>query len=215
MVGLVAFPLFYLLRYTGKFPPRYDDLELRAVAVLLCLPLALRRWWPARIKPLYFGYSYGVIFYCFSFMFSFTALKNQGEIFSVVNLVLGAFLTILLVDWRNAVLMQAVGFGLSAAVFNVLHPNSPIPSSLLLWMPACLLVVGIGALAYYAQKQAELHRMRKVYEGIACSIAQELRAPMQRIQDVFDCIEHEFIAYRPPGGGSLSVQWAMAMAGVV
>lgn len=215
MVGLAAFPLFYMLRYTERFPDRYDDFQLRAIAVLLCLPLALRRWWPARARPLYLGYSYGVIFYCFSFMFSFTALKNQGETFSVVNLVLGAFLTILLVDWRNALLMQFLGYGLSATAFNVLHPNSPIPGSLLLWMPACLLVVGIGALAYYAQKQAELQRMRKVYEGIAGSIAHELRAPMQKIQDVFDSLERDFIAGRPPSGGSLSVQWAIAMAGVV
>ena len=78
IVGTVAFPLFYLLRRTSILPQRYDDIALRAVATALCIGLALRRWWPAKLKPFYIGYSWGVVFYCLSFLLSFTSLKNQG-----------------------------------------------------------------------------------------------------------------------------------------
>lgn len=197
VVGLIAFPLFYLLRYTGQFPPRYDDAGLRLVAVSLCLFLALRRWWPARIKPAYIGYSYLVILYCFSFMLPFTALKNQGEIFSILNLVVAALLTILLVDWRNAVVMQTTGYGLSIATFAAMESGVQIPETLLLAMPACLLVVLAGALAYLAQRKAELHRMRLLYAGLAGSIAHEMRGPMQKIQHVFDTLERDFMRLGP------------------
>ena len=71
IVGAVAFPLLYLLRLTSIVPPRYDDIGLRAVATLLCLLLALRRWWPAAQRRFYVGYSYLVVFYCLSFLLSF------------------------------------------------------------------------------------------------------------------------------------------------
>lgn len=214
-VGCIAFPAFYMLRFTGAVPPRYDDLEMRLVATGLCFFLGLRRWWPDSIKKFYFAYSYVVICYSLSFLFSFTAIKNGGEVFSIVNMMLGAFLTILLADWRNAITMLLLGYGLSLATFQLLEPTTRNVLSFLVWTPAYLLVVVAGALSYYAQKQSEVRRMRKVYEGIAGSIAHELRAPMQKIQEVLDTLEHDFIADRPSGGGSLSVQWAIAMAGVV
>lgn len=192
-VGLIAFPLFYLLRFTGNFPSRYDDLELRLVATSLCLFLALRKWWPFVLKPFYIAYSYLVVFYCLSFMMSFTALKNEGEIFSIVNMMVGAFLTILLADWRNAIAMLVLGYGLSLAAFDVSQPVANIPGTFFVWMPACVLVVVAGALSHFAQKQAELSRMRLLYASLAGSIAHEMRAPLQKVLNVFDTLERDFI----------------------
>lgn len=200
VVGLVAFPLFYLLRFTGKLPPRYDDLELRVVATVLCLFLASRRWWPQDLKPFYIAYSYLVVFYCLSFMLSFTALKNEGEIFSIVNMMVGAFLTILLADWRNAITMLVLGYSLSLATFEVLQPAAGIPSAFLVWMPACLLVVVSGALSHFAQKRGELMRMRQLYASLAGSVAHEMRGPMQKIQTVFDALERDLLRVNPSQG---------------
>lgn len=184
--------------------------------MVLCLFLALRRWWPTQIKPAYMGYSYLVIFYCFSFMLPFTALKNQGEILSILNLVIAALVTVLLVDWRNAVVMQVTGYGLSMATFAALQSGIQVPETLLLAMPACLLVVVVGALACFAQRKAELNRMRLLYAGLAGSIAHEMRGPMQKIQHVFDTLERDFLRMGPSQTSvSHSREQMLAMARVL
>src|SRR4029453_12248108 len=103
------------------------DLALRIAASLLCLLLAVRRWWPRRARPFYIGYSYLVVFYCLSFLLSFTMLKNQGGTPSVVNMVMGAILIVLLADWRNTVAMLLSGYLLSLLVFWATDTNPRIP----------------------------------------------------------------------------------------
>ena len=127
VVGFVAFPLFYLLRRTSALPPLYDDLWLRVVASLMCLGLALRRWWPRGLSRFYIGYSYATVFYCLSFLLSFTMLKNQGGTPSVVNMVMGAIIIILLADWRNTVTMLFAGYVLSTVVYLTTDPSPRIP----------------------------------------------------------------------------------------
>ena len=216
VVGCIAFPAFYLLRFTGAVPPRYDDIGMRLVATGMCLFLALRRWWPAPIKPYYLAYSYLVVCYCLSFLLSFTAMRNGGEVFSIVNMMVGAFLTILLADWRNAICMLLLGYGLSLATLEIMAPDAQSSVNILVWMPACVLVVVAGALSHYVQKQSEVRRMRQIYAGIAGSVAHEMGGPMQKIQQVLDTLERDFIRVgRSRSFGTHSVEQIMAMARVV
>jgi two-component system, CAI-1 autoinducer sensor kinase/phosphatase CqsS len=86
VVGVIAFPVLYLLRFTGNLPPLYDDLGFRLVAAGLCLLLALRRWWPAKLRPYYLGSSYLTVFYCLAFFLPFTLLQNKAATPSVANM---------------------------------------------------------------------------------------------------------------------------------
>lgn len=216
VVGCIAFPAFYLLRFTGAVPPRYDDIGMRLVATGLCLFLALRRWWPAPIKPYYLAYSYVVVCYCLSFLLSFTAMRNGGEVFSIVNMMVGAFLTILLADWRNAICMLLLGYGLSLTAFQMMAPEAQSSLNILVWMPACLLVVVAGALSHYVQKQSEVRRMRQIYSGIAGSIAHEMGGPMQKIQQVLDTLERDLFRAGHMRSHPVSpVEQTMAMARVL
>lgn len=195
IVGAIAFPLFYLLRRTSIIPPRYDDIELRAVATVLCIGLALRRWWPARLRGAYIAYSWAVVFYCLSFLLSFTSLKNQGGTLSVVNMVMGTILIILLADWRNAVLMLIAGYMTSIAAYWATEPLGEIPSAFAVAAATSILVVVAGALSHYGQKRAELERLRRIYAGLAGSIAHEVRTPLAQVQHAFETIA----ALVPPG----------------
>lgn len=181
-VGAVAFPLFYLLRLTSIVPPRYDDLAWRVVASVLCVGLALRRWWPARLRPFYIGYSYVVVFYCLSFLLTFTSMMNQGGALSVVNMVMGTLLIILLADWRNAVVMLVGGYALASAAYLHIEPGAEIASAIAVAAITSILVVVAGALSHAGQKRAEHERLRQVYGGLAASIAHEVRTPLAQVQ---------------------------------
>ena len=94
--------------------PATTTCALRLLAAGLCLLLALRRWWPARLRGWYLAYSYLVVFYCLSFLLSYTMLQNHGGTPSVVNMVMGAVLVILLADWRNTIAMLVGGYAARA-----------------------------------------------------------------------------------------------------
>lgn len=188
-VGFFAFPAFYLLRRTSALGPLYDDWGLRLVAAGLCLLLALRRWWPVAARPLYIGYAYLTVFYCLSFLLSFTMLKNQGGTPSVVNMVMGAILIILLADWRNTVLMLVGGYALSLAAYALTTEHPRVPPEFVISAAGSVLVVAAGALSHWGQKRAELERMRLVYSALAGSIAHEMRNPLMQLRHVLDTLD--------------------------
>lgn len=189
LVGVFAYPLFYLLRRSSAMPALYDDLALRLVAAGLCLLVALRRFWPARLKPYFIGYAYFTVFYSLAFLLSYTMLKNQGGTPSVVNMVMGAILIILLADWRNTVFMLLTGYGSSLLLYAATEPVVRIPPAFIMSAAGSILVVIAGALSHYGQKRAELERMRSVYSGLAGSIAHEMRTPLAHVQHTFDTID--------------------------
>lgn len=186
VVGAIAFPLLYALRFTGKMPPLYDDLALRAVATLGCTLLALRRWWPERLRPYYGHLSYGVVMYCLAFLLPLTLLHNHAITSAAVNMVIGVVLIVLLTDWRNTLVMLACGYTLSSVVYwlTATDPHWPV-DFLLWWFPVCGVLVAGGSIAKHLEKSAERERLRRVY-GLAGSIAHEVRTPLAQVQYAID-----------------------------
>jgi signal transduction histidine kinase/CheY-like chemotaxis protein len=204
--GFIAFPLFYLARRSSGLLPTYDDLHLRLLASLLCLLLALRRFWPAGLKRCYIGYSYLTVFYCLSFLLSYTMLRNHGGTPGVVNMLVGAIIIILLADWRNTVTMLVVGYAAASAAFAFTVPGTPLPPEFMIAAGGSILVVVAGALTHYGQKRAELERMRRLYSGLAGSIAHEMRTPLSHVQHTFDTIDAYLARAGHAAGGAPSRQ---------
>jgi signal transduction histidine kinase/ActR/RegA family two-component response regulator len=187
VVGVIAFSALYLVRLTGKLPPRWDDMYFRLPAILTCLLLGLRRWWPAGVARYYLPYSYVTVFYCLAFFMPLTLLENGGAPNTVMNMMLGAVLVILLTDWRNTVVMVLGGYIASAAWFLTTHPATEFPTEFLYWwMPLCLVLVAGGSISKYVERRAELERLRGLYSGLAGSIAHEVRNPMAQIQHALE-----------------------------
>jgi len=183
VVGVVAFSTLYLVRLTGKLPPRWDDVWFRIPAIVTCLLLALRRWWPAPIARFYLPYSYATVFYCLAFFMPLSLLENRGAPNTVVNMMLGAMLVILLTDWRNTVLMIVAGYGAASAWFLATKPAPEFPLEFLYWwVPLCLVLVAAGSISKYVERRAELERLRRLYSGLAGSIAHEVRNPLAQVQ---------------------------------
>ncbi len=190
VVGVIAYPLLYVLRYTGKLPPLYDDLPFRAVATLCCLGMALRRWWPERLKPWYYGFSYFTVLYSLAFMLPFTLLHNRVATPSVANMVLSVVLIVLLTDWRNTIAMLVTGYAMSVAAYWLTAADPRLPVDFLLWwVPVCAVLVAGGSISKHVEKRAELERLRRLYAGLAGSIAHEVRNPLLQMRHVLDAMD--------------------------
>jgi len=204
-MGAAAFTILYALRFTGRLPPRYDDIHLRVVAIMLCLLLALRRHWPVSLQRFYIPYSYGAVFYCLAFMLSFTLLQNKGAPNTVVNMVIGAVLVILLTDWRNTIIMLLTGYLSATSIywFTATDPTLPV-EFLYWWVPLCTVLVAAGSIAKYVERRAELSRLRRLYAGLAGSIAHEMRNPLAQVQHTLDEIAAA-LPPLPPAGAQASM----------
>ena len=187
VVGVIAFPVLYALRRAAG-SGGYDDLWWRLPAVVLCLGLALRRWWPERLRPYYIVYSWWVVFYSLSFLMSYTMLLNRGGTPFVVNMVMCTVLIVLLADWRNSVAILLLGYALALGLYFLLEPNPTVPRDFVFAAGGSALLVAGGALSHQGQKRVELERMRRVYIGLAGSVAHEMRTPLAQVRHALDNI---------------------------
>lgn len=200
VVGCISFPVLYVLRRATS-GTGFDDLWWRVPAFLLCLGLALRRWWPERLKPFYIGYSWWVVFYCLSFLMSYSMLRNHGGTPFVVNMVMGAVLVVTLADWRNSVAILLLGYALALLLTFALDPEPALPRDFVFAAAGSALLVAGGALSHHGQKKVELERMRRLYTGLAGAVAHEMRTPLAQVRHALDSIA---VTVKPRGG----VNWA-------
>lgn len=188
MVGVAAYPLFYLLRFTKSVQP-YDDWWLRILAMVICGGLATRKYWPERLKPYYIPYSYGALLYCLPFFFTFTALANGGGVVAVANTMMATFLLILLTDWRNTIVTFVIGTAGAALLYVAVVPDPTIPMDYAARFPILVLVMIGGSLFKFVEKQAEAEKIKLTYRALAGSIAHEMRNPLSQIRNNLDRIQ--------------------------
>ncbi len=181
VIGVVAFPLFYLLRFTKAEAP-FNDIGLRVVAVLLCAGLALHKHWPRRMAPYYLAHTYLTLLYCIPFFFVFTSLANGGGVVAVANTLMAVFFLVLLSDWRNTVFILLAGSAAATASYVAFAPNPQLPHDYVARLPILLLVIVGGSVFKHAQKQTEAEAVRRTYTALAASIAHEMRNPLGQIK---------------------------------
>lgn len=181
LVGLIGYPLFYLLRFT-KSEAVYDDLPLRLFNAVICLFLFLRDKWPQPVKHYYPAYSYAVLIITLPFTSVFTALKNGGGPVGVANTFMTVFLLILLADWRNMIVMLLAGFGAAAALYVATDPSPKLPMDYVARLPVLIAAVIGGSLFKFALERSTAEKVRQGYASIAGSIAHEMRNPLSQIR---------------------------------
>lgn len=194
ILGFVAFPAFYLLRFT-KPTDLYDDLVIRVIDAALCVVLFLKERWPQKLRRYYFAYSYVVLIVTLPLTFVFTSLKQQGGTVAVGNTLLAVFLVILLTDWRNTIVVLVAGFGVAIAAYIVLDPDPRLPLDYVLRLPILLAVVIGGSLFKFAAERATAGKVRHAYASLAASIAHEMRNPLGQVKHALDRMQE---ALPPP-----------------
>jgi CheY-like chemotaxis protein/signal transduction histidine kinase len=187
-LGIVFFPLLYLLRFTKGAPP-YDDAVLRAVATLVCAAIALRARWPIALRAAYLPFAYAGLVFCLPFFAIFGALVNHGGTVAMSNTLMATFFLVLLTDWRNTFVMLALGAGSAALAYAWVMPAPLWPVEYMARAPLVLLVVIGGSIFKFAEKQSELHNLQRSYSALAGSIAHEMRNPLGQVEQAFRAMQ--------------------------
>ena len=181
-LGALTYGVFYLLRFTRPNAALYDDLGLRLIAIVLFLSLALRDYWPERLRSYYIGVSYGVLLFCLPGFTVLTALQRGGGLPSISNAFIILCFLVLLTDWRNTLVMLAVGTGLASLAYFLTSPAPRVPMDLVAQLPAYALIVIGGNLFKFSTEQIDTERKLLATQALAGSIAHEMRNPLGQIR---------------------------------
>jgi two-component system CAI-1 autoinducer sensor kinase/phosphatase CqsS len=180
-LGAVSYSLFYFLRFTRPNAQPFEDIGLRAVAVLLLVLLALQDQWPEKLKRYYTAYSYPTLLFCLPCFIVLTGLQKGGGMPSISNAFIVLSFLVLVTDWRNTIVMLAVGTGLAAAAYWAMTPSPRIPMDFVAQLPAYVVIVIGGSLFKFSTEQIDAERKVRG-QALAGSIAHEMRNPLSQIK---------------------------------
>jgi two-component system CAI-1 autoinducer sensor kinase/phosphatase CqsS len=191
-VGCVSFPVYYII-WWEMFPQDYENLTLRVIGSVLCLPLMLVRFWPPaaeRWLPTYFWFA---ATYCLPFFFQFMLLQNVEQGFAtgqpalmwqMSNVIALVLLVMLINDGALIALTFLLGAGTAWGLFlasnEVIHFQA-IQEGYLAPMPVYLFIL-IGGSVYNHHRDTVQQEMLRAVSAVGSNIAHELRTPLLGIK---------------------------------
>ena len=181
-VGAVSTLLFYFIRFTRPGAHITDDLALRVIALVLYSGLALKERWPEEWKRHYISYSYVVVLTCLPCFTVYTALQRGGGMPAISNTFIILSFLVLVTDWRNTLVMLAIGTAAASAFYYATTPVPRIPLDLIAQLPAYALIVIGGNLFKFSTEQIDAERKLRATQALAGSIAHEMRNPLSQIR---------------------------------
>lgn len=182
ILGAITYCVFYFMRFTRPNASLTADLAERALAVILFAILGLRDYWPERLKPYYIRVSYFVLLYSLPCFTVLVALQRGGGVANISNAFIILCFLVLLTDWRNTLVMLAVGTGAAAAFYWATTPNPRVPMDLVAQLPAFALIVIGGNLFKSNTDKIDAERKLRATQALAGSIAHEMRHPLAQLK---------------------------------
>ena len=180
IVGVVGFPLYYLI-WQYIFPQAYENLFLRAVGMILFIPLLLFKYLPKCFKKYFHWYFFLSSMYALPFFFSFMLFKNEFSFIWSMSALAGlSFLIIIFYDWLLIYFM--VFFGLLLAYLSVWLVDGAVyfNNFQLDSIPIYLFGLIGGVLFSYRTEMTNSARL-DMMRSLAGSISHELRNPLNAI----------------------------------
>ncbi len=177
--GIINFPTFYFV-WHDLSPQRYDSLTLRLIATFLCLLLALRIYWPVKLRPLFGIFWYASLVYCLSFFGTYMLLRNHGSPMWVTNAMLVLMLLTILLDWIGFTIVLILGI-IIAVVTYMLQTHNPVMLMDYLGIFATYFsAIVIASIFTYGRDKVEKAKFEAI-KSVGASIAHELRTPLLSI----------------------------------
>ncbi len=180
--ALINYPLsYFILVYLGD--QTNESAIFRLIASMLSVPLIFTELWPLKIKKYLNLYWFLTLMYCLPIMGVYMLLQNNMSIEWLMNISLGLFLLILLVDWVTFSIIYSLGMLLGCLLFKF-HSETTISQinladiSLASYIYAYAIIIGI----VFSRNHELMHKEKlNTMKTLAGTIAHELRTPLTAI----------------------------------
>ena len=180
VIGVVAFPIFYLT-WTYLLPQPYDSILLRGIGAGLCLLLGLSQWWPASARAYVVPFSYFTFLYCLPFFFTLMLLLNHSNATWQMSTMAALIYVVLLYDLVNAMVVLVIGSLAAVAAYLLMTGGAPIPEGY--WLTLPILTFALTAFLGLAYGDNVIAREKlKAAASLASQVAHECRTPLTGIR---------------------------------
>lgn len=180
LIGAIAFPLYYFI-WAYAFPQPYESLPLRLAGAALCVPVALRRYWPRRIMSYYLAYCYWALLFAGPVFFTLMLLMNHVDNVWLMSETAVILFTFLLYDLANGVLVTLLGQLLGLTGYWLLTGAVSVPTEYLLVLPIYGFI--LSAVVFLSHSERVIAREKLMAaRALASSIAHEMRTPLLGIR---------------------------------
>lgn len=180
VIGVFGFPIFYLV-WTYALPQPYDSLTLRGIGTLLCLALALARWWPVACRHYIVPFSYFTFLYCLPFFFTLMLLLNGSNATWQMSTLAALIYVVLLYDLVNAIVVLVLGSLAAIGAYLLMTGGAPIPEGY--WTTLPILVFALTGFLGLAYGDNVIAREKiKAAASLASQVAHECRTPLTGIR---------------------------------
>ncbi len=176
--GSLNYPIYWLIWRFFSIQS-YENLSLRIVATLLCIPLIFTKYWPSYLKTWLPAYWYLTLTFCLPFFFTFMLLKNNLNSIWLMSTTAVLFWLILLVDEISFIIITIIGVIGGYLLYYFLNgvlPEADYQGIISQYVGVFL----VGLIFAYNKENIKKEKLRTIVT-IAESIAHELRTPLQTI----------------------------------
>lgn len=177
--GIITYTLYYFI-WAYLNPIGYESLSLRLGAVLLCILLVLKKYWPKKIQPLFPLYWYFTLLYALPFLFTFFLLKNNFSTAWTLNALTVVVLSILLLDLIPLLVILTLGISLGIFVYHLSSNTIPLAPNYKNIIVTYFSVLLFGALFARNKENIQQEKIEAI-KSVGASIAHELRTPLGSI----------------------------------
>jgi class 3 adenylate cyclase len=177
LLAVFGHPLFYLI-WKYLIPQPYENLSLRLLGSLLCVPLALKNHWPSALRRLLPYYWHLAVLFTLPFFFSLFLFLNGFSQVWVLSTIGATFLLTLVVTWYLAIVLFALGLSISYAIAVFAGEGITITAPLLEIIVVYLFVLCFGGaislrLQRYREAQAAFEQRLRVISGQHAMVMKE------------------------------------------
>ncbi|ADP69887.1 integral membrane sensor signal transduction histidine kinase [Rhodomicrobium vannielii ATCC 17100] len=180
LLALIAFPFYYFI-WAYVFPQPYENLTLRVVGTALCIPVALRRYWPRHLITYYLPYCYWSLLFVGPVFFTLMLLMNGENSVWLMSETAIILFTFLLYDLANGVLVSILGVLIALIGYWLLSGQIDVPTEFLLLLPVYGFI--LSAVVFLSHSERVIARDKLIAaRALASSIAHEMRTPLLGIR---------------------------------
>lgn len=184
IIFFINYPLYYFIWKFGSIQS-YENLFIRILASIFCIPLIFCDKLSIKFSKYLPVYWYFSTMFCLPFFFFFMTLHNHGSAAWLLNLLLEIFLTFLLFDVMEVIIINTIGFTLAWFIYDFIGGNMVVfaPSTIdmygILGTVAATFV--IGSIFVHNKDLIEKEKLQTM-KALGATVAHELRTPLVAIQ---------------------------------